>query len=125
MLGRSAEAQAVYRRGLTQTPADPDLHGNLALSLATSGNMAGAEAEIRAAVNLPNAPERELVNEVMLLAMAGQDAEARAAGMQFADPDRTEALMEQGHRAAAAETPGARAVALGTITAQPSPGSAP
>jgi alpha-1,2-mannosyltransferase len=122
MLGRSAEAQAVYRHALKETPADPDLHGNLALSLATSGDMAGAETEIRAAVNSPNAPERESMNEVMLLAMAGKDGEARAAGLKLADPGRTEALLEQGHRAAAAQDPGARAAALGTITAQSSPG---
>jgi alpha-1,2-mannosyltransferase len=122
MLGRSAEAQAVYRRGLAETPADPDLHGNLALSLAASGDMAAAETEIRAAVNSPNAPERESINEVVLLAMAGRDAEARAAGTRLTDPGKAGALVEQGHRAAASEDPGARAAALGTIIAQASPG---
>ena len=124
MLGRPDEAQAAYRRGLAQTPADPDLRGNLALSLAISGDMAGAEKEIRAAVNSPNAPERESLNQVMLLAMAGREAEARAAGRQMARPGRVEALIEQGHRAGAAQGPTARAAALGTITAQLEPGQA-
>lgn len=122
MLGRPEEAQAAYRRGLAQTPADPDLRGNLALSLAISGDMAGAQREIRAAVNSPNAPERESLNQVVLLAMAGQEAEAREAGRQVAQPGRIEALITQGHRAGAAQGPTARAVALGTITAQATPG---
>ena len=117
MLGRPAEAQAAYRRGLTETPSDPDLHGNLALSLASSGDMAGADTEIRAAVNSPSAPERELANEVMLLAMAGREADARAVGLKLAQPGRTDALVEQGRRAAAAQDAGARAAALGTIMA--------
>lgn len=53
MAGRQADAQAVYRRGLKLAPADANLHGNLALSLAASGQIDAALSEMRAAHLLP------------------------------------------------------------------------
>lgn len=117
MTGRQAEAQAAYRRGLAEFPANPDLHANLALSLAIGGDVAGAEREIDAAANLPNASDRVRANRVMLLAMAGRDVDAREAGRQLAEPGRIDALVAQGSRARAAAGPAGRAAALGTVMA--------
>ena len=120
LLGRQVDAQAAYRRGLESAPADPDLHANLALSLAVSGDLSGAQQEIDTAVNLPNAPERARVNQVVLLAMAGRTAEAESAGRQLADGGGATALIERGERAREANDPAGRAAALGLVTARPS-----
>ena len=119
LLGRQAEAQAAYRRGLASSPADPDLHANLALSLAISGDLAGAQNEVGTAVNMPNAPERVRINQVMLLAMAGRTVDAQAAGRHLADPSGAGPLIERGERAKAAMDPAGRAAALGLVIAQP------
>ncbi len=125
MLGRSADAQAAYRRALTQFPADADLHGNLALSLAVSGDLAGAQQEMDAAINLPNAPAHLAASRVLLLAMEGQDGAARDAGRLLPNPADAETLIEQGHRAAAATTPAERAAILGLVNASSPPPAPP
>ena len=117
MLGRPADAQAVYRRGLAGFPADPDLRGNLALSLAIAGDTEAAVREIEAAVNGPNASDRVRANRVMLLAMAGRAGDAEAAGRGLPQPGRTAALIAQGERARSAPDAAARAAALGTVMA--------
>ena len=115
MAGRQEEAQATYRRGLAVAPADADLHGNLALSLAISGDVEAALRSMRTAASLPAARTWQPANLVLLLTMAGREGEARAqaAGM----PPRTLAtVLNQGRRARSAITPAARALALGVAT---------
>lgn len=107
MVGRQADAQATYRRGLAAAPADADLHGNLAFSLAISGDTEAALRSMQTAAALPSGQAWQPANLVLLLAMAGRgDAawtRAQAAGM----PDETLiALLDPGRRARGATTPG-------------------
>lgn len=121
MVGHQAEAQAAYRRGLELAPADPNLHGNLALSLAASGQMQAAMAEMRAAQLAPLPDPRQDVNSILLLAVAGQDGEARRQGIALLGPARVEVVLRQAGRVRAAPDPPSRAIALGLLTGpQPS-----
>lgn len=121
MAGRQSEAQAAYRHGLGLAPADPNLHGNLALSLAASGQMQAAMAEMRAAQLAPLPDPRQEVNGILLLAIAGQDGEARRRGAALLGLARTEAVLRQAGQVRAASDAPARAVALGLLTGpQPS-----
>ena len=116
MLGRNAEAQRTYRRGLTQAPADADLHGNLALSLAISGNATAARTEMQAAVASPLPDPRQEANAVLILALLGETQEARDRGDKHLGPAATDALLARA--AAAREAPDAagRALALGVTS---------
>ncbi len=125
MLGRSAEAQAAYRRGLALAPADSDLHGNLALSLAASGDMASALSEIQAAVAAPNPDPRQESNAVLILALAGRAEDARSRGRGSLGPEPTEALIARAAQVHGAATPAARAEALGLITGAPGSAAPP
>ena len=115
MVGRQADAQAAYRRGLALSPADANLHGDLALSLAISGQMDAALAEMHAATYAPVADPRQTANQVLLLAVAGQDAAARAQGITLLGPARTEVVMQQAGRVRAAPDAAARAAAFGIL----------
>ena len=115
MVGRQADAQATYRRGLAADPADADLHGNLAFSLAISGDTEAALRSMQTAAALPAGHGWQPANLVLLLAMAGREntARAQAAGMPA---EALAALMDQGHRARDATTASERAMALGVAT---------
>ena len=117
MAGRQAEAQAAYRRGLDLAPADPNLHGNLALSLAASGQIEAALAEMRAARLSPLPDARQEVNGILLLAIAGQDDEARRQGGALLGPARTEVVLRQAAQVRAAPDAASRAAALGLLSA--------
>jgi Flp pilus assembly protein TadD len=116
MLGRSAEAQAAFRRGIARAPSDADLHGNLALSLALSGNAADALAELRAALAAPQPDPRQEGNAVLVLSLLGRTAEAEVRGTQTLGTEATISLMRRAARARAAETSADRLAALGVLT---------
>ncbi len=116
MAGRSSEAQANYRRGLAAAPADADLHGALALSLAASGDLGPALAESDAAVTAVIPDLRQQANNVLLLAVAGQEAEARRRGDSLLGPDQTKAVLKRAALVRQAPNPAAKAAALGLLT---------
>lgn len=124
MAGQQAEAQAAYRRGLELAPADPNLHGNLALSLAASGQMEAALAEMRAAQLAPLPDPRQGVNGILLLAVAGRGEEARRQGVALLGPARTEVVLRQAEQVRAAADAPSRATALGLLSVPqpPAPG---
>lgn len=115
MSGKQAQAQAAYRRGLELAPADSNLHGNLALSLAADGRMDAALEEWHAAQLAPFPDPRQAINGVLLLAVAGRDGEARQQGVALLGPAQTEALLRQAVRVRAAPDPASRAKALGLL----------
>ncbi len=115
LLGRDAEAQAVYRRGLQQAPIDAGLHGNLALSLALSGATAEAYAEMRAAVSSPMPDPRQEANAVLVLALLGRTDEARSRGEQSIGVEATQVLLDRATQARSMGSAG-RAAALGVLT---------
>lgn len=122
MVGRQADAQATYRRGLAAAPADADLHGNLAFSLAISGDTEAALRSMQTAAALPSGQAWQPANLMLLLAMAGREDTARMRAQAAGMPAETfVALLEQGHRARDATTPGGRAAALGVATAAQAP----
>lgn len=123
MAGRQGEAQAAYRRGLAAAPADADLHGNLAFSLAISGDTEAALRSMQTAALLPARLAWQPTNLALLLAMAGQEDEARARAADM-PAEALAAVLDQGRRARNAATPAARAVALGVAMEAPRPTAA-
>ena len=115
MLGRSAEAQAVYRRALRTSPADARLHGNLALSMAVTGDVPKALHEIELAIDAPQPDPRQTANSVMILAMAGQRQQAETQGVAALGTAQTAALIARAEAAAKAPDAPTRARALGLI----------
>jgi Flp pilus assembly protein TadD len=116
LMGRNADAQTAYRRGLALAPTDSALHGNLALSLALTGDRAGALAEMRAAIASPQPDPRQEANAVMVLALLGETDEARARGTQTVGDVATEKLLARVSRVEQASNAASRAAALGVIT---------
>jgi Flp pilus assembly protein TadD len=117
MLGRPAEAQAIYRKALGYAPIDADLHGNLALSLALSGDGMNALREMQAAIASPNPDPRQDANAVLVLALTGNTAAAQARGDATIGDAATHDLLTRADQARAATTAPARAVAIGLMTA--------
>lgn len=116
MVGRPGDAQAIYRRALNVAPIDPDLHGNLALSLAISGDAAGALTEMQAAVAAPNPDPRQDANAVLVLALTGNAEAARTRGDATIGAASTEALLARAQQALSATDAKSRAIAVGVLT---------
>jgi len=116
MVGMPREAQAVYRQALRLDPIDADLHGNLALSLALSGDAADAMTEMQAAIAAPDPDPRQNANAVLVLALTGNEDAARIRGDATVGPAATEVLLARAQQAAAATDPRQRAVAIGLLT---------
>jgi Flp pilus assembly protein TadD len=116
MVGRPADAQAVYRRALSIAPVDPDLHGNLALSLALSGDAAGALTEMQAAIAAPNPDPRQDANAVLVLALTGNADAARTRGDATIGAAATEALLARAQQALTATDARSRAISVGVLT---------
>jgi len=114
LLGRQSEAQVAYRKGLIAAPADSGLHGNLALSLAISGQLTEALSEANAAVTAPNADPRQTANQVLLLAYAGQTEAARTRGRAMLGLPATNVLLTRAAQARAT-APAARAQVFGLM----------
>jgi Flp pilus assembly protein TadD len=115
LTGHQQEAQAAYHRGLTVAPIDPDLHGDLGLSLALSGDYNGALDEMRQAITAPQGRGWMPANQILLLALAGHADEAQTLGARTVGEAHTAELLERAQRIAAADTPMRRAEALGLV----------
>ncbi len=115
MSGHEAEAQEVYRRGLKLTPADADLHGDLALSLAASGDNDAALSESDLAVSAIVPDPRQQANKVLILALTGQEDEARRFGDDVLGAGRTDAVLALAAQVREAPDMAARASALGLL----------
>jgi Flp pilus assembly protein TadD len=119
LTGQPEAAQQVYRQGLQIAPADADLHGNLALSLAISGDTHGALQQMRAAIDAPDPDPRQEANAVLIMALAGQADTARERGDRALGAAATDVLLGRAAQARGATDARGRALALGVITATP------
>lgn len=116
MVGQAGQAQAVYRQALRLAPIDPDLHGNLALSLALSGDRADALTEMQAAVASPTPDPRQETNAVLVLALTGNAAAAEARGDATIGAAATQMLLARAQQALAGTDARQRAAAIGVLT---------
>jgi Tfp pilus assembly protein PilF len=123
MTGQPRAAQAVYRHALSLDPIDADLHGNLALSLALSGDAAEALAQMQAAIASPDPDPRQNANAVLVLALTGHAAAAQMRGDSTIGAVATEALLARARQADSMPDPRQRATAVGMLAAQPQAGS--
>lgn len=115
LAGRSTEAQAVYRRSLASNPTDGDLRGDLALSLAVSGDYGPALSESEATIQGVVPDPKQLANNVLLLALAGKQGEARRRGDALLGSERTTAVLERAALVKDAPDAKSRATVLGLL----------
>jgi Flp pilus assembly protein TadD len=80
MVGRHAEAQAVYRSGLELAPMNVALRTNLGLSLALSGDYKTALRVLEDAARDPKATARTRQNLALVYGLAGEMDDAAATG---------------------------------------------
>jgi Flp pilus assembly protein TadD len=90
-LGRSAEAQAIYRDALKVSPDDPTTRNNLGLSLTLSGNYAEATAVLQKLVMEPGATPKMRQNLALALGLEGSGDEAAKVDHADLDDASTEA----------------------------------
>lgn len=104
--GRHGEARALIDRAMAADPAHLDMRNNLGLTLALAGD-ASAVSVTRAVAFAPTADLRHRRNHVMVAAMMGQEAQARADATRLGiDAGVAEAVIAMGRRA---RSEGARA----------------
>lgn len=84
--GQYAQAQEAYQAGLKYAATNPDLLNNYALSLAQSGQLDLAIANLQQAINQPSATAQMRQNLAMLLAFKGdKDGASRLIRMDLPD----------------------------------------
>lgn len=115
MTGHPRQAQAAFRRGLEEAPTDADLHADLALSLALSGEAESALGEMQAALAAPEPDPRLAGNAVLVLALAGREEEARARGDATIGAAETEAVLGRAEEVMALADARMRAEAVGLL----------
>lgn len=114
MLGRHADAQNNYRRGLAIDPNDLDLQANLALSYALNGEYGQAISLIDQVVNAPLAGRWERHKQALIMALSGQEQEAeRILTVEFQDADFARSELVRFDEIRRAPTSQARARAMG------------
>jgi Flp pilus assembly protein TadD len=121
--GQHEEAQARYRRGLELLPRDPGLSVNLALSLAVTGNYGEALAVLTPIAMAPGGTRRERQTLALIYGLQGDRGQAERMAKLDLDPQsvqRNIAFYDTLRRL----SPEARAKAIQSLTANPSPGRA-
>jgi Flp pilus assembly protein TadD len=113
--GKPAEAKAAYLVARQLNPQNIDLAANVALAEALSGEFEPAIRGMQAATQSPLAKPRHHRNLIVVLALAGRDAEAA----KVAAPDMTAKqkadLVARARKLAAIQDLGARARAVGLM----------
>jgi Flp pilus assembly protein TadD len=112
-LGRHAEAQDHYRKGLQAVPNDLDMQTNLAISLALTGQYAEAVDTMRQVATAPSASAKHRQNLALVLGLAGRRAEAAEVARIDADDTTVAANLDFFDDLRAISNSGERAVAIG------------
>jgi Flp pilus assembly protein TadD len=90
LLGRHADAQATYRRGLVANPDDRTLRNNLGLSLVFMKNYDEAVGILTALAEEPDATPRNRQNLALALGMQGDTADAKMVASHDLDESSVE-----------------------------------
>lgn len=89
-LGRPEEAKRTYESALRIAPNEPSVLSNYGLSLALSGDLPGAERQLRRASELPNADQRVRQNLAMVVGLQGRFQEAEVIARKDLPPQEAE-----------------------------------
>lgn len=117
LAGRLDEALAAFDRANSLAPDDLDIKVNIALVQALSGRADEAVVAMQAVASAPLAQARHRANLVMVLGLAGRFDEARAVNVPDMSAAQKRDLIERARRARAAQTPIAKARAVGLLSA--------
>lgn len=92
-LGRFDEARQAYQEALAIQPNDPGVLTNLGMSHLIAGEPADAEAVLRQAASLPNAPAQARLNLAVAVALQGRFDEAERLERADLPPAQVQANM--------------------------------
>jgi Flp pilus assembly protein TadD len=92
-MGRTAEARATYRQGLTVAPNEAGFEANLGLSYSLTNEMADAEIHLRRAAGMAGSTSQMRQNLALVIGLQGRFDEARAIYSKELAPDQVEANM--------------------------------
>ena len=113
--GKPSEARTAYTLARQIEPQNVDLLANLALAEALSGAFDPAVKNMQAAAASPLAKPRHHRNLIVVLTLAGRDAEASAVAIPDTTPAQKSALIARAKKLGAIADLGARARAIGTM----------
>lgn len=92
-MGQHPAARQAYEQALLVAPHQASLRANLGLSYAMTGELAAAEAQLRAASQLPTATSRVRQNLALVIGLQGRFDESRALYSRELPPEEVEANM--------------------------------
>ncbi|WP_181700329.1 tetratricopeptide repeat protein [Chthonobacter albigriseus] len=90
-MGKTAEARAAYKQGLTIAPGEPTILNNLALSHLLVGELDESEKILRGAAQAPSATSRIRQNLALVLGLQGKFKEAEQVAASELDPKQAAA----------------------------------
>lgn len=115
--GQTEEARLLHRKALARWPQDLDLRSNFALAEAIDNQCETALKLAHEAVTSPFARSQHVAIYALVLAMCGQEREAREAGRGVMSEAGVDNLIHQVEVARQTEDPAQRALALGVVPA--------
>lgn len=123
--GQMEEARLLQEKALRRWPQDLDLKSNFALSEAVDERCGPAIDTARAAVASPFARPQHAAAYTLVLAICGQEGEARDVGRGVMSEAGVDALLRQAAQVRQAEDAAGRAAAVGAVPVNASGVTAP
>jgi Flp pilus assembly protein TadD len=123
--GQPDEARMVYQKALARWPQDLSLKSNFAISEALGKNCQTAIGRGQEAAMSPFAREQNVAVYALVLALCGQEAEAKEIGSKVMSDVGMEKLLQQAAAASSAADPAIRAAIIGVVPVQASGVMAP
>ncbi|AMB84965.1 hypothetical protein AWM79_06430 [Pseudomonas agarici] len=113
--GQTADAQAAFGKSLALAPTDLDTQCNLALAYVLGGKADQALSSIRQVGQSPRAQPRHQRNELLILVLAGREAQLSTLALDDIAPAEQQRLLVEARRIKAIADPAAQARELGLI----------
>ncbi|NWB26655.1 tetratricopeptide repeat protein [Pseudomonas gingeri] len=113
--GQTGDAQAAFSKSLGLAPSDLDTQCNLALAYALGGKADQALGSIRQVSQSPRAQPRHQRNELLILILAGHEAQLSTLALDDIAPAEQQRLLVEARRIKAIADPAAQARELGLI----------
>lgn len=113
LLGQGDASVTDFARAVELAPDDPDLQTNLAVAKALAGRGNEAVTLMREVTASPLAEERHFRSLILVLVMAGEDAQAQSTGIPDMPASRRQSLIERAQQIRDIPTPSEQARAIG------------
>lgn len=117
LTGNAADAVDAFRSAARIEPANLDTQTNIALAQAIAGQAQASVATSRAVTTSPRAELRHFRNLMLVLVMAGQDAEAAAVNVPDYPDAEKRAFLAEARKIRGIASPAGKARAIGLLDA--------